>query len=152
VEKRERRSARRALIFPDERGEEWTANGFEKWRQRRYARLLAAVGRASGRPYDLRHSFASLLLREGRDVIYVARQLGHGAELTLGTYGHVIEELEDSPQLPADEAIRQARDRVHGDGVYPFRTSRPAEPEGRTAGIDAVARRPELDSNQRPTP
>jgi hypothetical protein len=53
---------------------------------------------------------ASLLLHEGRDVIYVARQLGHGAELTLATYGHMIEELEDSPQLPAEEAIRQARE------------------------------------------
>jgi hypothetical protein len=42
-------------------------------------------------------------------VIYVARQLGHGAELTLRTYGHVIEELEDAPQLPAEEAIRAAR-------------------------------------------
>jgi integrase len=29
--------------------------------------------------YDLRHSFASLLLHEGRSVIYVARQLGHDA-------------------------------------------------------------------------
>jgi hypothetical protein len=41
-------------------------------------------------------------------VIYVARQLGHGAELTLRTYGHVIEELEDSPQLSAEEAINLA--------------------------------------------
>ena len=40
---------------------------------------------ADGRPYDLRHSFASLLLHEGRSVIYVARQLGHGAQLTLST-------------------------------------------------------------------
>jgi site-specific recombinase XerD len=64
-------------LFPDEQGGFWTANGFEKWRQRRF--LLQAAGVASGRPYDLRHSFASLLLHEGRDVIYVARQLGHGA-------------------------------------------------------------------------
>jgi hypothetical protein len=62
------------------------------------------------RPYDLRHSFASLLLHEGRSVIYVARQLGHGAELTMRTYGHVIEELEDRPQLPAEDAIREARE------------------------------------------
>jgi site-specific recombinase XerD len=55
------------------------------------------AGLAKARPYDLRHSFASLLLHEGRYVIYVARQLGHGADLTLRTYGHVIEELEDSP-------------------------------------------------------
>ena len=71
--------------------------------------LRRAVSAAAG-AYDLRHSFASLLLHEGRDVIYVARQLGHGAELTLRTYGHVIEELEDSPRLPAEEAIRQARE------------------------------------------
>jgi hypothetical protein len=35
--------------------------------------------------------FASLLLHEGRSVAYVARQLGHGANLTMGTYGHVVE-------------------------------------------------------------
>jgi hypothetical protein len=43
-------------------------------------------------------------------VSYVASQLGHRAELTLRTYGHMIEELEDSPQLPAEEAIKQARE------------------------------------------
>ena len=48
-------------------------------------------------------------MHEGRSVIYVARQLGHDARLTLGTYGHVIDELEDTPQLPAEQAIREAR-------------------------------------------
>jgi site-specific recombinase XerD len=33
------------------------------------ARARAAAGVAQARPYDLRHSFASLLLHEGRDVI-----------------------------------------------------------------------------------
>jgi integrase len=99
-----------ALVFLGENGAMWSANGFEKWRQRRFRTLLAAAGVERGRPYDLHHSFASLLLHEGRDVIYVARQLGHGAELTLRTYGHVIEELEDAPQLPAEEAIRLARE------------------------------------------
>ena len=42
-------------------------------------------------PYALRHSFASLLLHEGRSVIYVARQLGHDTRLTLTRYGHVID-------------------------------------------------------------
>jgi hypothetical protein len=42
-------------------------------------------------------------------VIYVARQLGHDARLTLGTYGHVIDELEGAPQMPAEDAIRAAR-------------------------------------------
>jgi integrase len=96
-------------VLPAPDGGTWSANAFEKWRQRRFRPLVEAAGIARARPYDLRHSFASLLLHEGRDVIYVARQLGHGAELTLRTYGHVIEELEDAPQLPAEEAIWLAR-------------------------------------------
>jgi len=48
-----------------------------------FARAVEAAGLAHARPYDLRHSFASLLLHEGRSVIYVARQLGHDARLTL---------------------------------------------------------------------
>ena len=124
------------------------ANGFEKWRQRRSNELLEAAGVAAGRPYDLRHSFASLLLHEGRDVIYVARQLGHGADLTLRTYGHVIEELEGSPQLPAEEAIARAwRTRVNPPGTY----GAPGDNggQGATRAVDGC---PELDSNQRPTP
>lgn len=54
-------------------------------------------------------SFASLLLHEGRSVIYVARQLGHDARLALTRYGHVIDELEDTPRLDAEAAIASAR-------------------------------------------
>jgi hypothetical protein len=42
-------------------------------------------------------------------VIYVARQLGHDARLTLSTYGHVMDEFEDAPQLEAHTAIADAR-------------------------------------------
>jgi hypothetical protein len=42
-------------------------------------------------------------------VVYVARQLGHDARLTLSTYGHVIDELDDAPRVPAEDAIRAAR-------------------------------------------
>ncbi|MGZ4193610.1 MAG: hypothetical protein ACXVRW_14245, partial [Solirubrobacteraceae bacterium] len=78
------------------------------WRKRNFARALRALA-IKARPYDLRHSFASLLLHEGRSVIYVARQLGHGAQLTLRFYGHVIEELDDAPQTTAETAISEAR-------------------------------------------
>jgi integrase len=57
----------------------------------------------------LRRSFASLLLHEGRSVIYVARQLGHDGRLTLTRYGHVIDELEDTPRIVAEAAIARAR-------------------------------------------
>jgi integrase len=86
-----------------------SAKSFNVWRGSVFVPALAAAGLAHARPYDLRHSFASLLLHEGRSVVYVAKQLGHSAALTLGTYGHVIDELEDQPQVPAEQAIRAAR-------------------------------------------
>ena len=74
-----------------------------------FGRAATAAGVPETSPYTLRHSFCSLLLHEGRSVIYVARQMGHDAKLTLDTYGHVIDELEDAPHVPAEEAIRAAR-------------------------------------------
>ena len=62
------------------------------------------------RPYDLRHSFVSLLLSEGASIVEVARQAGHAATLTLDTYGHVIEELAGADRVSAEAAIRAARD------------------------------------------
>jgi len=76
-----------------------------------------------GRPYDLRHSFASLLLHEGHSVIYVARQLRHDARLTLSTYGHVIDELDDVPRIDAEAAIAEARAMLVGT-ERPTRESR----------------------------
>jgi hypothetical protein len=58
----------------------------------------------------------SALIAEGRNVIYVARQLGHGAQLRLGRYGHVIEELEGTDNVTAEATIQAARakDAAHG--------------------------------------
>jgi integrase len=98
------------LIFPGHDGRPWSEPAYQSWRRRSFDRALTAAGVERGRPYDLRHSFASLLLYEGRSVIYVARQLGHDARLTLTRYGHVIDELEDEPRLLAEEAIQAARE------------------------------------------
>jgi integrase len=126
------RPSDRALVFPGREGKPWTEAAYQSWRGQAFARAAVAAGielrsptpkpgtaakprkrrRPPGpnaRPYDLRHTFASLLLYEGRSVIYVARQLGHGAALTLSTYGHVIDELEDAPRVDADTAIIAAR-------------------------------------------
>ncbi len=97
------------LVFPGPHGRPFTKTDWDNWRRRAFDRACRAIGLQGARPYDLRHSFASLLLHEGRSVMYVARQLGHDARLTLSTYGHVIDELDDSPQIPAEDAIRAAR-------------------------------------------
>ena len=115
------RPAETALIFPSKEGDAWTLSVYQSWRRRAFRRALQGAGVSEGRPYDMRHSFASLLLHEGRSVIYVARQLGHDARLTLGTYGHVIDELDGTPHIDAEAAVAAARQqlsvRSHASGA-----------------------------------
>jgi integrase len=103
------RPADSALAFPSATGTTWTLAAYQSWRRRAFKRALDGAGVEHARPYDLRHSYASLLIHEGRSVIYVARQLGHDARLTLTTYGHVMDEFEDAPRLEAHTAITNAR-------------------------------------------
>jgi integrase len=104
-----RRPADATLVFPGHDREAWSEAAYQSWRRRTFARAARAAGVDDATPYALRHSFASLLLHEGRSVIYVARQLGHDARLTLTRYGHVIDELDEQPHLEAESAIRAAR-------------------------------------------
>ena len=67
-------------------------------------------GSSAARPNDLRHSAASLWLHEGCSVIEVAAWLGHAPSMTLDTYGHVLAELNGADRVPAEEAIRRARE------------------------------------------
>lgn len=97
------------LVFPGEDGRPWSREAYKSWARMSFAKAAKTAGRSDATPYTLRHSFASLLLHEGRNVIAVARQLGHSATMTLDVYGHVIEELEDAPQMDAETAIRVAR-------------------------------------------
>jgi hypothetical protein len=88
----------------------WTKTDWQVWRDRRWAKACKLAGMASApRPYDLRHSFASLLLAEGKSVHYVARQLGHSPALTLNTYGHLFAEYEDAERIDAELEIARAR-------------------------------------------
>jgi integrase len=104
------RPAADAVVIPrPSDGGEMSAKSFNVWQGETFHAALSAAGLPDARPYDLRHSFASLLLHDGRSVIYVARQLGHSATQTLETYGHVIDELADQPRVSAEDAIRAAR-------------------------------------------
>ena len=98
-----------ALVFPRKDGRVWTEQDWRNWRQRVFAPAATAAGLDGFRPYDLRHSFVSLLFAEGRTVIEVARQAGHSPTMALATYGHVIEELEDAERRSAEDVIREAR-------------------------------------------
>jgi integrase len=101
------------LILHDAQGRAWTKAIWQAWRVDRWGRACRAVGLDPvPRPYDLRHSMASLLLAEGRQQLYISRQLGCSLAVLQSTYGHLISEFEDRPRIDAEEEIEKARREV----------------------------------------
>jgi hypothetical protein len=74
----------------------------------------------------LRSSFVSLLLWEGQSLTRVAEQAGHSVATLARHYAGVLEELEDQPRVPADVAIRRAREATSGQ----LRLARDSQPAG----------------------
>lgn len=102
----------RALVFPRPDGNPLREHDYRNWRRRTY-RPAAERARVPdpGRPYALRHSFASLRIHEGMlSIAELAEQMGHSIQMLLGTYTHVIAELKGQPKLPADVQIQRARE------------------------------------------
>jgi integrase len=110
---RARRSAtKRGLVFPSPRGRPWTPDRWRNWRRRTFRAAAEAAGLEGTRPYDLRHSYVSLLIAEGRSVLEVARQAGHSPLIALNVYGHVFDEHELDGRRSAVDQIRSARDQA----------------------------------------
>ncbi|MGK2937889.1 MAG: tyrosine-type recombinase/integrase [Solirubrobacteraceae bacterium] len=101
-----------ALVFPGHDAEPWTLTAYQNWRRRIYTPAAAAAGVERPRPYDLRHSFVSLLIAEGHNVVEVARQAGHSPKTALDTYAHVFEEFDPAERVNAADRIRNAREEL----------------------------------------
>ncbi|MEA2277912.1 MAG: hypothetical protein QOC78_2872 [Solirubrobacteraceae bacterium] len=99
-----------ALVFPGHDGRPWSPAAYKNWHRRVFRPATAAAGLTSARPYDLRHSFVSLLIAEGHNVVEVARQAGHSPKMALDTYAHVYEEFDPTERIDAAERIRKARE------------------------------------------
>lgn len=100
---------RTGFVFPTSGGG-WKEYDWDNWRERVFCPEARAVGLPHDiRPRDLRSSFASLLIWEGRSVVEVARQLGHSARACLDTYAGVFEDFDPAQRVTAEEAIAQAR-------------------------------------------
>jgi integrase len=85
-------------------------------------RYFKPAARAAGLPaalrvHDLRHTCASLLIREGASIKAVQHHLGHkSASITLDRYGHLFPEELDH--------LADRLDRLHAQaGVYPACTA-----------------------------
>jgi integrase len=118
------------LIFTRPDGKPWRDHNWREWRSRVWQPACAAIGIATitktanvsdGKrktrrtyqgpvPYDLRHSFASLLVHEGRySIVQISEWMGHSTATLLGHYAHLISDLANKPSLPNGQAIKAAR-------------------------------------------
>src|SRR5215211_3441507 len=102
------------LVTPARHGGPWRDGTWQTWHRDAWRPVTGALQIEGARPYDLRHSFASLLIQEGTQIIEVARQLGHSPTMTLEVYAHVFDEFDPAERVPAGEAIRRARDDLAG--------------------------------------
>ncbi len=63
---------------------------------------LNEPGKPSLRMHDLRHTFASLLIAQGADVVFVSRQLGHAnPSITLSVYAHLFDRAQHAERTSA---------------------------------------------------
>lgn len=101
--------AEAALLFPRADGSAWSETDYRNWRKRKFMAAAARAGVQVGRPYDLRHSAASLWLHEGINPVQVAAWLGHNVSELFKTYAHVIAEVDPADRTPAAEQVDIAR-------------------------------------------
>jgi integrase len=99
------------LIFPKAgtSNDPWKRADYENWRARKFRPAMKRI-ELQGRIYDLRHSYASLLIAGGYRPPYVAEQLGHTVTTSMDTYQHVFQEASDPHAwLDPDARITEAR-------------------------------------------
>jgi integrase len=81
-----------AVVFPNDRGEMRTYNGFRTT----YRRFMTEKQLPPYTLHSYRHTFATMLLEQGVNPRVVQKLLGHAdIETTLGTYSHVFAEVYD---------------------------------------------------------
>ena len=129
------------LVFPRPDGGPWRDTDYRNWRKRTFAPAAGDAGLAL-RPYDLRHSFVSLLIREGQSIVEVARQAGHSPAVCLSTYAHVFDEFDPTTVYPL-----RTKSTGRVVSVCPLGTSPPAVSGGTDAQFGLLERSRRGDSN-----
>lgn len=98
------------LVVPSRADTAWSDDEWRYWRRWVFKPAATAAGLpVDVRPRDLRGSFVSLLVHEGRSIIEVAAQVGHSPAISLRDYGQVFDETDPTKRVTAAEAIRNAR-------------------------------------------
>lgn len=92
-------------IFPSATGE--SPLDSDNWYSRRFVKLRASAElRPTTGMHSLRHTYASILIRNGENLKYVSRQMGHAsASFTADTYGHLFQSQTTEAMQRLDAAI-----------------------------------------------
>jgi integrase len=120
---RMRSGARRGLVLARPDGAPWRKHDWDNWRKRVWqplavdADLGELVDQGRGRParyegadpYALRGSFVSLLVWEGRTMLEVAAQAGHGVDVCEMYYARIFEGYDPAHRTTAEAAMLAAR-------------------------------------------
>jgi integrase len=76
------------LVFPSKMGAVLDQSNLTNYQ---FLPCLDRAGVRRFRFHDLRHTFGSLLIRDGASLAYVKDQMGHSSiQVTVDTYGHLI--------------------------------------------------------------
>jgi integrase len=93
------------LLFPNRSGGVWNDGAWQSWHRDAWHPACCVADIENARPYDLRHSFVSLLIHEGRSVVDVARQAGRSPTMTLDVYAHVFDEFDIAERVSAEDQV-----------------------------------------------
>ncbi len=74
-----------------------------------FRKILKRAGLPTLRFHDLRHTHASLMLKQGIHPKIVSERLGHSSiGITLDTYSHVMPGLQEAAALRFEEGLQQS--------------------------------------------
>lgn len=99
------------LLLGDEHGRMLDNEQRKSWHRNVLQPAFRSLALPITRTYDLRHTCASLMLAAHRSIHEVAAQLGHGADMTLNVYGHLVDEYRGMAAIDIDARVRVARSR-----------------------------------------
>ena len=93
------------LVCAQPNGQPWRPDGITS----SFHNLVKAAGLPAIRFHDLRHTHASLLLRQGIHPKVVSERLGHSTiSITLDTYSHVLPGMQQEAARKLDELLARA--------------------------------------------
>jgi integrase len=102
--------ARNGLLWTRQTdGRPWRQTDWDNWRERWWYRASSFAGMGNYRPYDLRHTAASLRIASGRPITEVAAELGHSPHTCARSYAHVVDSFRGRPVVPIEDWIDRAR-------------------------------------------